>query len=123
MSRVFLQTGHSPQRRDWLAGAGGLELTNVIFKHALRNVGTAVLGGSYRKGPGSNRRIAMHWRLRPGRLERRRRTRSPEAVAAVHVHDLAGHVAGSVGDEELRDCGDVLGVAHAADQRALGDLA
>src|SRR5262249_13635766 len=58
-----------------------------------------------------------------GRFEGRRRTRSPEAVAAVHVHGLAGHVAGRVGDEELRDRGDVLGVAHAADQRALGNLA
>jgi hypothetical protein len=25
MSRLFLQTGHDPQRQDWLAGAGGFE--------------------------------------------------------------------------------------------------
>ena len=48
---------------------------------------------------------------------------SSEAAAAVHMHDLAGHVAGGVGNEELRDRGDVLRVADAADERALGDLA
>src|SRR2546430_17652699 len=33
MSRVFLQTGHSPQRRDCLAEVVGLELRNVVAKY------------------------------------------------------------------------------------------
>jgi hypothetical protein len=33
MPRVFLQSGRSPQRPDWLAGVGGLELRNVVAKY------------------------------------------------------------------------------------------
>ena len=32
MSHIFLQPGHTPQRRDWLAGAGGLEPPNGGIK-------------------------------------------------------------------------------------------
>jgi hypothetical protein len=37
MSHVFLQTGHSPQRPDWLAGVVGLELRNVVIKYPFEN--------------------------------------------------------------------------------------
>src|SRR5262249_5891407 len=63
------------------------------------------------------------WRVTMAATSRSSATDSPEAAAAVDMHDLAGHVAGSIGDEELRDGGDALGVADATEQRAFGDLA
>src|SRR4051794_13752117 len=41
--------------------------------------------------------------------------------AAVHVDDLAGHVAGGVAEQEADDVGDLLGLAQALHRRAPED--